>query len=221
MPPTYAIHIVAGSAALIGGFIALYSGKGRKAHRSGGMMFVAAMLVMSATGAFIAIARGRAPVINVPTAALSAYLVVTGLTTVRPLGSLQRRLDMISLVMATALGFLCFVLAIAAGAAGGARAGAAYPLIMFGAVSLLAASGDLRIVRYGPLAGRPRLARHLWRMSFALFIAALAFFIGQSQVFPQALRGTGLLALPLLLVLATMSYWLWRVRNRFRTGDLT
>jgi hypothetical protein len=51
-------------------------------------------------------------------------------------------------------------------------------------------------------------------MSFALFIAALSFFIGQAQVIPKPVRIFPLLALPVLLVLVTMFYWLWRVRIR-------
>ena len=37
----------------------------------------------------------------------------------------------------------------------------------------LAAAGDLHVLRSGMPRGGPRLARHLWRMCFALFIAAL------------------------------------------------
>jgi len=43
-------------------------------------------------------------------------------------------------------------------------------------VRLLAAAGDVRIMRIGVPRGGPRLARHLWRMCFALFIAAGSFF---------------------------------------------
>jgi hypothetical protein len=85
---------------------------------------------------------------------------------------------------------------------------------MFGVVALLAGVGDLRMMRSGGLRGAARLARHLWRMSFALFIAALSFFIGQAKVIPEPIRIPGLLALPVLAVLVTMLYWLWRVRAR-------
>jgi hypothetical protein len=70
------------------------------------------------------------------------------------------------------------------------------------------------MTRSEPLRGVFRLARHLWRMCFALAIAALSFFIGQSKVFPKPIRIIPLLALPLLAVLVTMLYWLWRVRVR-------
>jgi hypothetical protein len=51
-------------------------------------------------------------------------------------------------------------------------------------------------------------------MCFALFIAALSFFIGQAKVIPEPYRNRGLLALPVLAVLVTMLYWLWRVRRK-------
>ena len=61
----------------------------------------------------------------------------------------------------------------------------AFPFFMFGLVGVIGSVGDMRILRSGALNGASRLARHLWRMCFALFIAALSFFIGQSDEFPQ------------------------------------
>jgi hypothetical protein len=51
-------------------------------------------------------------------------------------------------------------------------------------------------------------------MCFALFIATMAFFLGQANVFPKALRIPALLAVPVLAVLLCMLYWLWRVHIR-------
>jgi hypothetical protein len=85
---------------------------------------------------------------------------------------------------------------------------------MFGVVSLLGSLGDLRVLHAGAQRGAARIARHLWRMSFALFIAALSFFLGQAKVIPKPIRIYPLLMLPVLAVLLTMFYWLWRVRIR-------
>lgn len=90
----------------------------------------------------------------------------------------------------------------------------AFPFFMFAAVGLLGSASDFRVLRSAPLTGTRRLVRHLWRMCFALFIAALSFFIGQAKVFPEPIRIRPLLALPVLAVLVTMLYWLWRVRIR-------
>ena len=64
------------------------------------------------------------------------------------------------------------------------------------------------------MTGAVRIARHLWRMSFALFIAALSFFLGQADELPRAWRIPQLLVIPPLAVLVTMIYWMWRVRLR-------
>jgi len=62
--------------------------------------------------------------------------------------------------------------------------------------------------------GASRIARHLWRMSTALLIAAFSFFLGQAKVIPKPIRIYPLLMVPPLIVLAVMLYWLWRVRAR-------
>jgi hypothetical protein len=48
-------------------------------------------------------------------------------------------------------------------------------------------------------------------MSLALFIAAGSLFLGQMQVFPEPIRRIEILAAPVLVVLATMAYWLVRI----------
>jgi uncharacterized membrane protein len=100
-------------------------------------------------------------------------------------------------------------------AGGGRRNGVpAFPFFLFGVVGLVASGGDLRMIRSGALRGASRLTRHLWRMSFALFIAAMSFFFGQAKVIPEPLRIMPLLAVPVLAVLVTMVYWLWRVQHK-------
>jgi len=83
-------------------------------------------------------------------------------------------------------------------------------------VLLLAAAGDVRITRFGMPRGGPRLARHLWRMCFALFIAAGSFFSIRArvaQVLPYPFTTGPIRALPILLLFGAMFYWLWRVRR--------
>lgn len=109
----------------------------------------------------------------------------------------------------------------------------AFPFFLFGIVGLLAAFLDLRMLRAGGLCGVARLTRHLWRMTFALLIAALSFFLGQAKVFPQAVRIPGFLALPVLAVLVNAALLavarslptdLSRLRCKFRyplTGEIS
>src|SRR4030095_12327235 len=81
------------------------------------------------------------------------------------------------------------------------------------------AIGDLRIMRFGVPRGGPRLARHLWRMCFALFIAAGSFFSIRARVakiLPEPFTTAPMRALPIVLLFGAMFYWLWRVRSRRR-----
>ena len=57
-----------------------------------------------------------------------------------------------------------------------------FPYFMFGAVGLVSIVGDVHVIRFGARQGRPRLARHLWRMCWALWIATSSFFLGQAKV---------------------------------------
>jgi len=212
---TLVVHILAGGMGLISGYVALYSAKGATLHRKSGILFVYAMLAMALLGMVIAAGRNVAPAINIPAGLLTSYLVITALITVRPPVAGSRWLNPTLMLVALGVGLTDLTFAFQAFANGGKRNGMpAFPFIMFGVVGLLASIGDFRMMRLGPLQGARRLARHLWRMCFALFIAALSFFIGQAKVIPEPYRNRGLLALPVLAVLVTMLYWMWRVRRK-------
>ena len=215
MGPSLMIHVLAGGAGILSGFVALYSSKGAPVHRRAGTVFVSAMLVTCGFGLLIAIVRNTAPAINIPAALLTASLVVTALTTVRASTRVTRALENGATLVCLAVGAASLRFAWEAVTAGGARNGMpAFPFFMFGFVSLIAAAGDIARRRSRDQSGSLRIARHLWRMCFALFVASLSFFIGQSDVFPATIRIMPLLALPVVTVLVTMLYWLWRVRFR-------
>lgn len=82
---------------------------------------------------------------------------------------------------------------------------------MFGTVALVAGLLDARMLWAGSLQAKHRIARHLWRMGFAMWIATASFFLGQVQVFPEPMRKMGLLAIPVLVVTLIVPYWLVRV----------
>ena len=67
------------------------------------------------------------------------------------------------------------------------------------------------LVRRG-VSGTQRLARHLWRMCFALFVAAASIFLARQRLFPALMRKTGMLLLLSFLPLILMIFWLIRVR---------
>jgi uncharacterized membrane protein len=201
-------HVLAGVIAIASGFVALYAFKGGTLHRKSGTIFACAMLVMSLSGAVMAVGHAGAA-INIPAGLVTAYLVVTALATVRPASPGSRRVDRGAMVAAFAIGTGSLLVAIA----GGASRGMTPPLVMFGLVALFAAEGDRRMIRAGGLKGASRLRRHLWRMCTALFIAAASFFLGPVRRIPEPLRIPALRLIP-LVVLLTMAYWLWRYRRK-------
>jgi uncharacterized membrane protein len=212
---TMVFHILAGSLSLVAGFVALYAAKGAPLHRKAGMFFVVVMLTMTTTGVVIAATRGAAPELNIPAALMTAYLVITALTAIRPPATGAKWLTLGLMLLALSVAVFDLTLGIEAAGNGGRRQGIpAFPYFLFGIIGLIAVVGDLRMLRSGPPTGAPRIARHLWRMSFALFIAAMSFFFGQADVIPEWLRIRPLLAVPPFAVLFTMLYWLWRVRFR-------
>ena len=150
---------------------------------------------------------------------MTAYFAVTALTTVRPVSPWTRRINVAALAVAVGLALVDIV--------GGVKAfnnprgllnGVPFVMLFFIAtVMILAAAGDLRIMRFGVPRGEPRLARHLWRMCFALFIAAGSFFSIReraAKILPEPLTTGPMRTLPVLLIFGAMFYWLWRVRRR-------
>jgi uncharacterized membrane protein len=212
------IHIVAGLLALLAGAIALYATKGSPLHRRAGTVFVAAMLVMSSTGAVMALVAKPNPV-NVMAGATTFYLVATGWLAVKRTVA-EARGWLIGFMLgalalsATAWGLGLRAIASPTGTIGGVTPG---PIFMFAVVALAGGLLDARLLRAGHIAGGQRLARHLWRLGFAMWIATLSFFLGQADVFPGFLRqNVGLRAVPVLMVAGVVAYWLVRVLRRRR-----
>ena len=204
------VHVLAGGISIVAGLIALYAAKGAALHRRSGLAFAGAMLVMSLSGAVMAIGRPSAST-NVPAGLVTAYLVITAFATVRTPSAAVRRVDRAAMVAAFVFGAGSIVLGLAGA---GRRSNAQIvPLLAFGAIAVLAGLGDLRMVRAGGLRGAPRLKRHLWRMCAALFVAAGSFFLGPSRRIPEPLRIPALRLIP-LIVLVTMAFWLWRLRRK-------
>ncbi len=213
------LHVVAGLMGLLSGTVALYALKGAGLHRKSGMVFVYSMLILSSSGALLAALEPN--VGSVMGGVLTFYLVLTAVRTVRrPVVEFQR-VDAAATLMALALVLAGFGFGIeAAGSGTGAMGGIPAPVFfMFGTVALLATIGDLRVVWGRRLQEGPRLARHLWRMCFAFWIATASFFLGPSQRLPRPLRHSPLRPVPVVLVLLIMFYWLARVSLRQRRAQ--
>jgi uncharacterized membrane protein len=217
------IHIAAGGLAIVLGAAALSVKKGGTIHRRSGLLFVYAMLVMGTSASILGLRRGGLTDGNVMAGLLTLYFVGTALTTVRPASRWTRRITAVALTLALGLALGAIVSGVKA-FNGPRLSPGGVPFRTIGVVSfvvatilLLGAVGDLRILRFGAPRGGQRLARHLWRMCFALFIAAGSFFSIRERVakiLPEPFTSGPMRALPILLLFGAMFYWLWRVRRR-------
>lgn len=201
-------HIAAGTVAILARYAALALRKGGSLHEAAGRTFGVAMLVMAPFAIALAMTPGQR--INLLPGALTIYLTLTAWGAVRRKPGTVGRLEVAGCLFAGALA--------AAGLIGGlsAEGGPAQSvLLLFGALAMLAAALDLRMLRRGGLVGFERLRRHLWRMCTALFVAAGAFFLGQADEFPNVVRGPHLFILA-LTPLGALVFWMIRTRPRRR-----
>jgi hypothetical protein len=205
------VHIIAGSIAIISGFISVFAIKGLKLHRKSGMLFVYSMLVLALTGAAIATLKHQpASIIG---GLLAFYLVTTAFLAVRPRDYWFRLIHVVAFAFGASVSAFAFKIGFDAlhSATGTSQGVPAGMLFFFATIALLSALGDARMLVTGGLQGPHRIARHLWRMCFSLFIASGSFFLGQAKVIPKPIRILPLLAIPALLPLVLLLYWLARV----------
>lgn len=216
-----AVHFAAGLVSILAGAVALSVAKGGRIHRRSGLVFTSAMVVLGLTAAGIGAYEDRPG--QVVGGLLAAYLVFSGMTTVRSLPGIGPRFHLALMVLAFAFagamlhGGLTEWMDPAVEVVGRPRV---VPPLVGGTVLALAAVGDLRAIRAGGSRGARRLARHLWRMCFGLFVATGSFFLGQMRFIPEPVR-----IVPLLLALAFapipfLLYWMWRVRVRGRVSGM-
>ncbi|MBL8297040.1 MAG: hypothetical protein JNN30_01725 [Rhodanobacteraceae bacterium] len=208
------VHITAGAVALIAGLIALLARKGGIWHRQAGLVFAAAMLVMTSTGAVIAMLSFNR--ISIIAGWLTFYLVATGVLAVRKPVEESRGILTGFMLMAFAVGTIGYVFGFVV-LANPKVAKWAPMFFVFSSIALLGAVFDLRLLRRGTLRGAQRLTRHLGRMGLALTIANLSFFLGQAQHIPAPFNHPLLRATPVLLSLLLTLYWLARVNIKHRS----
>lgn len=222
------IHVLAGALAIVFGFSALFVRKGGSVHRRIGRWFVYAMVMMGATASVLEFLHGTS-VTNLIAALLAIYFVGTAWTAVRAPSRWTRAIDVAALLVALLLALAAVIGGVTKITDPGLSPGGV-PLRTVGAMSfvlaaalLLAAAGDVRVLRSGLPQGGARLARHLWRMCFALFMAAGSFFSIRervAKVLPEPFTTGAMRTLPIVVLFGVMTYWLWRVRAP-RAGGVT
>jgi uncharacterized membrane protein len=219
------IHILAGTTGLLSGAAAIIFRKGSPRHVLAGRIFVVAMLTMAVGATYLGIIKHQSG--NVGGGILTFYLIGTAWLTARRRDGETSRVDWLLLLVPLTLGILTWMTGIrivrsGATSEGGVPVGMTF---FMGSIMLVAAAGDLRMLLRGGFFGAKRIARHLWRMCFGLFIASGSFFLGPSnrplrllsrvglgQHLPAALFSTALYLILTLLPLILLIFWLLRVR---------
>lgn len=215
--PLLVLHIAGGIIGLLSGTVAVVCRKGSRGHRVAGDVFVISMLIMGICASSLAVMKHQ--INNVFGGLLTLYMITTAWSTAHRRDGQTSIVDWGALAFAIVLG--CSLLTLGVLVARGEAAGqAGVPLGMYffmGGIPLLAGAGDLRMLLRGGISGTARIARHLWRMCFGLFIATGSFFLGQQQVFPAAFRKQYLLFPLATMPLVLLIYWLGRV-SLFKGG---
>lgn len=215
------LHIIAGTLGMLSGFVAVFLRKGSRRHGLTGNVFVVSMMSLSASGVYMAIMKHQPG--NILGGTLTSYLVTTAWLTARRREGRPGIFDWGALLVIFALTAVEVTLGLEAATS---PTGLRYdyppgPYFFLGSIALLATVGDVRMLVRGGIAGTQRLARHLWRMCFALFIAAGSIFLARQQMFPAILRRTGALVFLSILPLLLMIVWLFRVRfaNAYKSKE--
>jgi uncharacterized membrane protein len=206
-------HIAAGLLTLLSGVAAMTFRKGSRLHRISGNVFFVSMMVVAAGGVVLSL-RPPPNMGNILGGTTAFYLVVTAWATVirRP-GEIGRFEIFAALGgLTVALGASTFAFLALNDSKGRFQGYPALMYIIFAAVLLFATVLDFRMIVRRGIAGVARMTRHLWRMSFAFFMATGSFFFGQPKFVPEILRETGLYILAGLLPLLLLIYWMVRVR---------
>src|SRR6202042_2757563 len=229
--PILITHICAGSLGLLSGTAAMFFRKGSPRHALAGKIFVASMLTMGILAVYLAIVRHQPN--NIGGGILTVYLIGTGWLTARRRDGETSHFDWVVLLIPLTIGILTWMNGIKV-VRSGASSQDGVPVGMsffMGSICLLAAAGDVRMLTHGGVVGVKRIARHLWRMCFGLFIAAGSFFMGPSnrplrllsavglwRRLPSWLFSTNLYLLLSILPLLLLIFWLLRVRftNAFK-----
>jgi hypothetical protein len=199
--------------------------KGSPRHALAGKVFVVSMLTMAVLAVFLAMVRHQPT--NIGAGILTFYLIGTAWLTARRRDGETSRFDWVALLIPFALGILSWLNGLRVVRSGASsQDGVPVGMTFFmGSVMLLAGAGDVRMLVSGGVLGAKRIARHLWRMCFGLFIAAGSFFLGPSNRPLRLLSAVGLgqqlspalFSTTLYLILSTLPlilliFWLVRVR---------
>ncbi|MEO1136637.1 MAG: hypothetical protein AAFW68_08515 [Pseudomonadota bacterium] len=210
-------HVASGAIAIAAGAVALGARKGAAIHIGAGRVFAAAMIISSALGAVLGLVKADEFYITFHAGVLGVTLILSSWLTAQ---ARDPRLGRASLAVG-----IVNVLNVAGLIAAGAYALTLPDDLLLGfhaadyfflsGMAGVAALGDVSLLFRKALSDRHRIARHLWRMCLGFFIAAGSAFTGPgAKAFPEAVRNSGILAAPELIIFVLMLFWLARTLLR-------
>jgi hypothetical protein len=219
MFPTLIVHVGAGIVGIVSGFLAVSVRKGARLHRMFGTVFFLSTLIYSSLAVYLALfvppiaAGGAPPSATVPVGILTFYLATTGWMTVSRTKKGIGPFDYGALFVAFCVATTMFVFGLqSAGIPTERLHGFPARYYTFASFAAFGAILDLKVILRGGISGAARIARHLWRMCFALFFASAFFFLGQQRVMPRYMHGSPTLFVPALAPLVLLIFWMIRVR---------
>lgn len=166
--------------------------KGSPRHVLAGKIFVASMLTMATAAVYLGFVKHQPG--NVGAGIFTFYLILTAWLTARRTEGETSKSDWVALLIPLSLGLLTWMSGVEKIRSpeppkDGVPAGMNF---FMGSVMLFAVAGDVRMLMRGGLSGSKRVARHLWRMCFGLFIASGSFFLGGANRPLRLLHAVGL-----------------------------
>lgn len=198
-----AVHVTLGTISILSGGAALFLRKGSGPHRAAGTVFFLAMLGMCAAALPVAVVKQQ--YVNVAAASFTLYLVATAWKAAVRKDGETGSFETIAFLAGASVAAVALVY-------GATIAKDEAPFFYgFGALAAFAAMMDASVIVRRGVSGAQRVARHLWRMCFAMFIATGSFFLGQPKFIPEAIRDAQLHFVPVIVVVALFLYWLIRV----------
>ena len=211
--PLLILHIASGLIALLSGLLAMSSRKaGNGRHAQAGDYYYLSMSVMTVSAAILTIWEPDR--LTLGAAIWTFYLVHTSRS-----AALERSGQMDATWRWTLpLGVLATIIFMHGGWVALSEPNEEFQgmpataFFIFGSGALLAILFDVSLFWRSRLSQRQRIARHLWRMVVAYFLAVTSLFLGQQDdVFPF-MAGSPVLLLPSILTLAFLIFWIVRVR---------
>ena len=210
-----AMHALVGVSGVCAGALSLSLRKGSLLHKFAGRLFTVSMVLMLPIVLLQAwFGPESISSLGILFVSFIAYLVLSAWSTIQRsehgATALDFALPLVAACVSVAGLSMGFGIVVTIG--GGESAPPIEAYFFFSLVSFVALLLDINNLYRGGVRGNHRIARHVWRMSMALFFATSSLFTGPgSIIFPESVRGHSVLLAPQLLVLIAAIYWLYRL----------